>query len=82
MYHHNCNSNVCNNNNEKQYGRSSNNQCMSSFMQLLNPEAEQHLVGKGFFWRMLDAQDENLASLSAETMELVYNTVDTLRMLV
>ena len=85
MYHHRS-SNVCS------YRRmtnnmeviSSNNQCMSSPMQLLNPEAEQHLaeVGEGFFWMMSGAQEKNLASLSAETLELVFTTVDTLRMLV
>ena len=57
---------------------------MSSPMQLLNPGAEQHLaeVGEGFFWMMSGAQEKNLASLSAETLELVFTTVDTLRMLV
>ena len=82
MYHHRS-SNVCSN--KKEYGRSSsNNQCMSSPMQLLNPEAEQHLakVGEGFFWMMSAAQEKNLASLSVETLELVFTTVDTLRMLV
>ena len=60
------------------------NQCMSSPLQLLNPEAEQHLaeVGEGFFWMMSAAQEKNLASLSVETLELVFTTVDTLRMLV
>ena len=82
MYHHRS-SNVCSN--KKEYGRSSrDNQCMSSPMQLLNPEAEQHLakVGEGFFWMMSAAQEKNLASLSVETLELVFTTVDTLRMLV
>ena len=81
MYHHRS-SNVCSN---KEYGRSSsNNQCMSSPMQLLNPEAEQHLVrvGDGFYWMMLAVLEMNLASLSAEVVELVFTTVDTLRMLV
>ena len=57
---------------------------MPSPMQLLNPGAEQDLaeVGEGFFWIMSGAQEKNLASLSAETLELVFTTVDTLRMLV
>ena len=57
---------------------------MSSPMQLLNPEAEQHLaeVGEGFFWMMLAVLEKNLTSLSVETLELVFITVDTLRMLV
>ena len=57
---------------------------MSSSMQVLNPEAEQDLakVGEGYFWMMLAAQEKNLASLSVETLELVFTTVDTLRMLV
>ena len=63
---------------------SSNNQCMPSPMQVLNPEVEQDLakVGEGFFWMMSAAQETNLASLSAETLELVFTIVDTLRMLV
>ena len=57
---------------------------MPSPLQALNPEAEQHLakVGEGFFLMMLAAQEKNLASLSAETLGLVYITVDTMRMLV
>ena len=53
-------------------------------MQVLNPEAEQHLaqVEEGYFWMMLAVQEMSLASLSAETEELVFTTVDTLRMLV
>ena len=57
---------------------------MSSSMQLLNSEAEQDLdqVGEGFFWMMLAVLEMSLASLSAEVLELVFITVDTLRMLV
>ena len=63
---------------------SSNNQYMPSSMQVLNPEAEQDLaqVGEGFFWMMLPVLEMSLASLSVETVELVFTTVDTLRMLV
>ena len=57
---------------------------MSSSMQLLNSEAEQDLaqVGEGFFWMMLAVLEMSLASLNAEILELVFITVDTLRMLV
>ena len=57
---------------------------MPSSMQVLNPEAEQDLaqVGEGFFWMMLTVLEMSLASLSAEVLELVFITVDTLRMLV
>ena len=57
---------------------------MSSSMQLLNSEAEQDLaqVGEGFFWMMLAVLEMSLASLSAEILELVFITVDTLKMLV
>ena len=52
-------------------------------MQVLNLEAEQHLVkvGDGFYWMMLAVLEMSLVSLSAETVELVFTTVDTLRML-
>ena len=52
-------------------------------MQVLNPEAEQHLaqVGDGFYWMMLGVLEMSLVSLSAQTVELVFTTVDTLRML-
>ena len=57
---------------------------MSSSVQMLNPEAVQDLaqVGEGFFWMILAVQEKNLASLSAEVLELVFTTVDTQRMLV
>ena len=55
---------------------------MSSSMQLLNSEAEQDLdqVGEGFFWMMLAVLEMSLTSLSAEVLELVFTTVDTLKM--
>ena len=57
---------------------------MPSSMQVLNLDAEQDSaqVGEGYFWMMLAVQEMSLASLSAETEELVFTTVDTLRMLV
>lgn len=39
-------------------------------------------VREGFFWMMLAVLEMSLASLSAEVLELVFITVDTLRMLV
>ena len=61
---------------------SNNNQCMSSFVQMLNPEAVQDLaqVGEGFFWMMLAVLEMSLTLLSAEVLELVFTTVDTLKM--
>ena len=52
-------------------------------MQMLNPEEEQHLVkvGDGFYWMMLAVLEMSLVSLSAEVVELVFTTVNTLRML-
>ena len=55
---------------------------MSSSVQMLNPEAVQDSaqVGEGFFWMMLAVLEISLASLSAEVLELVFTTVDTLKM--
>ena len=55
---------------------------MSSSVQMLNPEAVQDLaqVGEGFFWMMLAVLEMSLASLSVEVLELVFTTVDTLKM--
>ena len=52
-------------------------------MQVLNLEAMQDLaqVGDGFYWMMLGVLEMSLVSLSVETVELVFTTVDTLRML-
>ena len=57
---------------------------MPSSMQVLNLDTEQDSaqVGEGYSWMMLAVQEMSLASLSAETEELVFTTVDTLRMLV
>ena len=37
-------------------------------------------VGEGFFWMMLAVLEMSLTSLSAEVLELVFTTVDTLKM--
>ena len=53
------------------------------FPQMLKPGYEQHLAKEVVLssWTMLAALEQSFCSLTAQTLELVYTTVNTLRML-
>ena len=50
---------------------------------MLKPDCKQGLAKEGVlsFWMMLAAMEQSSGLLAAETLELVYTTVDILRML-